>query len=103
MNHVLRQPAQRFPVVFVDDHFIVNRKTGMMPEIRSLFNGRRQAAPLPAPFLHHGEDLFTEYDGCLVNADSRKRMEPTSKVKHAIGKSKHTMESFVFVVKYTMP
>ena len=36
-------------------------------------------------FLHHGKDLFTKYDSCLVTVDSRKRMKTTGKVKYAVG------------------
>jgi len=81
MYHILRQPAQRFPVVFVDDHFVMNRKAGMAP-VSHIFH---QAVADAVVFLHHGKDLFTKQDGCLVTVDSRNRVEIAGRIKHAIG------------------
>jgi len=79
--HILRQPDQSLPIFFLYDDFIMNRKTGMMP-VSHIFH---QAVADAIVFLHHGKDLFTKYDSCLVTVNSRKRMKTSSKVKHAVG------------------
>ena|GEM_PF-6229283 len=33
---------------------------------------------------HHGKDLFTKQDGCLVTVDSRNRVEIASEIKYAV-------------------
>ena len=81
MKYGRQQPAQRFPIFFLNDDFIVNRKTGMMP-VSHIFH---QAVADAIISLHHGKDLFTKYDSCLVTVDSRKRMKTAGKVKHAVG------------------